>query len=249
MAEAKSRFPWPAGKRAAVSLSFDDARLSQIDRGMAIFNAHGVKATFYVSPGGVTARLDGWKSAVANGHEIGNHTLHHPCSGNFKWSREKALEDYSIEQIEREILDANRFIQETLGVTPATFAYPCGQTYVGRGRDTASYVPLIAEHFLVGRAASSEIHNDPAFCDLAQAACMGSDGRSFEQLEAMVGRAVADGGWLILCGHEIGDGGSQTTLAPALDALCRYCKDPANGIWVDTVATIGRYVAEKQGGS
>ena len=246
MAETNSPFPWPAGKRAAVSLSFDDARLSQIDRGMALFDAHGVKATFYISPGGVTARLDGWKRAVASGHEIGNHTVHHPCSGNFKWSRHKALEDYSIERMEREILEANRFVTEQLGVTPATFAYPCGQTFVGRGRDTASYVPVIAEHFLVGRAASSEIHNDPAYCDLAQAACLGQDGRSFEQLKAIVDRAVADGGWLILCGHEIGDGGHQTTLAPALDALCHYCLDPVNGIWIDTVEAIGEYVRERQ---
>ena len=239
-------FCWPAGKRGAVSLSFDDARLSQIDRGMAIFDAQGVKATFYVSPGGVTQRLDGWKAAVARGHEIGNHTVRHPCSGNFKWSRDKALEDYSIEQLEREILDANRFVEETLGVTPATFAYPCGETFVGRGRHTVSYVPVIAEHFLVGRGARNETYNDPAFCDLAQAACMGSDGKSLEQLKSMVDRAVADSGWLILCGHEIGDSGFQTTLAPALEALCRYCNDPANGIWIDTVETIGRHVAERQ---
>lgn len=247
MAESKPQFPWPAGKRAAVSLSFDDARLSQIDRGMAVFDAHGVKATFYVAPGGVTARLDGWKRAAANGHETANHTVHHPCSGNFAWSRHKALEDYTIERMEREILDANRFVEEQLGVTPVTFAYPCGQTYVGRGRNTVSYVPLIAEHFLVGRAASSEIHNDPAFCDLAQAACLGSDGRSFEQLKAMVDRAVADGGWLILCGHEIGDGGFQTTQVPALEALCRYCEEPANGVWIDTVEAIGKFVAQRQG--
>jgi len=243
-----ARFAWPEGRRAAVSVSFDDARLSQIDRGMAILDAHGAKATFYVSPGGLEARLDGWKAAVAAGHEVGNHTLRHPCSGNFKWSREKALEDYSLEQMEREMLDANRFVEERLGVTPATFAYPCGQTFVGRGRHTASYVPLVAEHFLVGRAASNEIHNDPAFCDLAQAASLGSDGKGFEQLKAMVDRAAADGGWLILCGHEIGSGGYQTTLAPALDALCRYCRDPANGIWMDTVEAIGKYIAEKQGG-
>jgi len=243
---ASDRFQWPEGRRAAVSLSFDDARLSQIDRGMALFDKHGVRATFYVSPGGVTARLEGWKRAVAAGHEIGNHTVLHPCSGNFKWSRERALEDYSLERMERELLEANRFIEETLGVTPATFAYPCGQAYVGRGRGTASYVPLIARHFLVGRSAGNEIHNDPAFCDLAQAASLGSDGRSFEQLRAMVDRAAADGGWLILCGHEIGDGGFQVTQVPALEALCRYCKDPANGIWVDTVEAIGRYVAGRQ---
>ena len=43
-------------------------------------------------PSGVAERLEGWKKAVADGHEIGNYTLLHPCSANFRWHR-KALED------------------------------------------------------------------------------------------------------------------------------------------------------------
>src|SRR5689334_4883037 len=101
------RFQWPDGKRAAVSLSFDDARLSQIDRGMEILDRHQVKATFYVSCGAVEQRLQGWKKAVAQGHEIGNHTLTHPCSGNFAFSRHNALEQYSLQRIEADILGAN----------------------------------------------------------------------------------------------------------------------------------------------
>jgi len=239
-------FAWPEGKRAAVSLSFDDARLSQIDRAMPILDARGVKATFYVSPGALGERLDGWQAAVTNGHEIANHTMTHPCSGNFIWSRQRALEDYTLEQMERELLDANAAIEEALGVTPTTFAYPCGQKSVGRGSGVASYVPLVAEHFLVGRGAFSEIHNDPAFCDLAQITGIDGDDEPFEILKQRLDAAAADGGWLVLFGHEIGDGGRQVTHADALDALCRYATDPANGIWIDTVAAIGRYVDARQ---
>jgi len=38
-------FRWRDGKRAAVSLSFDDARVSQIDTGLALLNRQQVKAT------------------------------------------------------------------------------------------------------------------------------------------------------------------------------------------------------------
>ena len=249
MAESKPQFPWPAGKRAAVSLTFDDARLSQVDRGLPILDAHGVKATFYVSPGNLAPRLDGWRTAVARGHEIGNHTLTHPCSGNFPFARHNALEDYTLARMETEILNANAECDRLLGVVPATFAYPCGQSFVGRGEALRSYVPLVAKHFAVGRGAFSEIHNDPSFCDLAQVTGLDGDGKSFEQLKAMVDRAVADGAWLVLFGHEVGDGGNQTTRADALDALCRYCLDPANGIGLETVAAIGRHVRERQGGN
>ena len=244
MATAFTRFPWPNGRRAAVSLTFDDARLSQVDRGLGILDAHGAKATFYVSPGNMPLRLGGWRKAVANGHEIGNHTLSHPCSGNFLFARHNALEDYTLERIETEILNANAEVDRLLGVVPRTFAYPCGHSFVGRGESVRSYVPLVARHFAVGRGAFSETHNDPAFCDLAQVTGLDGDGKSFEQLKAMVDRAVADGGWLVLFGHEVGDGGNQTTRADALDALCRYCLDPASGIWLDTVAAVGTHVKE-----
>src|ERR1043165_2628361 len=73
-----TRFTWPDGKRAALSITFDDARTSQVDSGTALLDKYGIKATFFVVPPTVEERLDGWKKAVANGHEIGNHTINHP---------------------------------------------------------------------------------------------------------------------------------------------------------------------------
>jgi len=246
---AWDNFHWPEGKRAAVSLSFDDARLSQVDRGLPILDAYGVKATFYVAPYRVEQRLSGWKKAVANGHEIGNHTLNHPCTGNFPWSREKALEQYCLEDAERELDEANAAIERLLGVKPTTFAYPCGQKFVGRGLSVKSYVPLVAERFVVGRGAFDEVANDPAFCDLAQVTGIDMDGLNFEQVRQLVEQAVADGRWLVFFGHEVGEPGRQTTFASALDAFCRYAQDPANGLWLDTVAAVGQYILEQRGGN
>jgi hypothetical protein len=144
--------------------------------------------------------------------------------------------------METEILNANAECDRLLGVVPTTFAYPCGQSFVGRGEKLRSYVPLVARHFVVGRGAFSEVHNDPSFCDLAQVTGLDGDDKPFDYLEAMVDRAAAEGGWLVLFGHEVGEGGHQITCADALDALCRYCLDPGNGIWLDTVAAIGAYV-------
>ena len=240
------KFRWPEGKRAAISLSFDDARLSQVDCGLPILDAHSVKATFYAVPDSVEKRLAGWKKAVANGHEIANHTLTHPCSGNFSWSRKKALENYTLKDMEHELDEANAAIERLLGVRPNTFAYPCGQNFVGRGRSVKSYVPLVARRFVVGRGAFDEIGNDPTFCDLAQATGIDSDGLDFEQVKLLVEQAAAEGRWLIFFGHEIGEAGRQTTTVSTLEALCRYAKDPANGLWIDTVETIGKYILKQR---
>jgi peptidoglycan/xylan/chitin deacetylase (PgdA/CDA1 family) len=232
------KFPWPKGIRGALSLTFDDARPSQVDRLMPILDAQKVKATFYVSPGAVEARLDGWQRAVRAGHEIGNHTMTHPCTGNYPAFRWNSLEDMTLEGMAKDIDDATEAIVRRLGVKPRDFAYPCGQTFVGRGREVKSYVPLVAERFRSGRKWLSEDANDPAFCDLAQLLALESDGKPFDALKSLVDKAAAEGRWLILVGHEVGDGGYQTTLATAVEALCRYAKNPANGIWIDTVGAV-----------
>ena len=82
-ARAQTQVPaplaWPGGKQTALSLSFDDARPSQVDAGTAVLNQYGVKATFYLVPATAEKRLEGWKEAIAACHEIGNQSLAHPC--------------------------------------------------------------------------------------------------------------------------------------------------------------------------
>ena len=242
-------FRWPDGKRAAISLTFDDARFSQIDRGLPILDEYNAKATFYVSISPLEKRLDEWKRAIANGHEIGNHTLRHPCSGNFSFARERALENYTLDKMRDELEAANNIIEQQLDVRPVTFAYPCGQKFVGRGRNLKSYVPVVAEGFLAGRGWMDEWSNDPGFCDMAQLMAMELDGKDFEQVKQLIDRTTANGGWLVFCGHEIGEGGHQTTLSSTLKALCEYAQDPANGLWLDTVEAVGRYILEQRAGT
>ena len=239
---AAPEFRWPDGKRAAVSLSFDDARPSQVDTGLAVLARLGARATFYVVPMHVEPKLAGWKRLVAAGHEIGNHSLRHPCTGNFGWSREAALENYTLDRMRKELLEGNRRLEEMLGVTPVTFAYPCGQTFVGRGRATRSYVPLVAELFLAGRGWLDETPNDPLFHDPAQISGMSMDGMDFPDLKVLVENAREAGQWLVLAGHEIGQSGPQTTRIEMLESLVPFLQDPNNRIWFETVEAVARYL-------
>ena len=244
---AAPAFTWPDGRRVAVSLSFDDARASQVDGGTALLDRYGVKATFYVVPSAVEKKLEGWKRAAASGHEIGNHSLNHPCSGNFAWSRTKALEDYSLAQMRRELSDANRRITELLGVTPESFAYPCGQTFVGRGVGTESYVPVVASAFVTSRGWLDEAPNDPSYVDFAQLTGIESDGKDFDAIRAIVEAARQTGSWVVLAGHEMGKDGPQTTRLAMLERLCAYANEPSNGVWLAPVGTVARYVRAQRG--
>lgn len=239
-----NQFRWPNGKRAALSLTFDDARLSQIDHGIPLMDKHGVRGTFYVSLRAMHERLDGWKRAIARGHEVGNHTVSHPCTGNFGWSHDAALENYDLARMESDLVKAGAEIQQALGIKTTTFAFPCGQKFVGRGENTRSYVPLVAKHFLAGRGFRDESTNDPMFCDLAQLCGQDSDCQPFEQLKPWIEDAVKTGKWTIFVSHETGDTVHQTMSLDVLETICRYANDPANGIWIDTVANIAKYVRE-----
>jgi peptidoglycan/xylan/chitin deacetylase (PgdA/CDA1 family) len=247
VAQGQQAFKWPPGKRAAISLSFDDARLSQIDAGYALLDKYGVKATFFVLPSGMKERLAGWKEVVAHGHEIANHSMTHPCTANYEFSARNGLEGYTLTTIAKEMDDANAELVQLLGVKPVTFAYPCGQKFVGRGTEVKSYVPLVASRFLVGRGYLDEAANDPNVCDLAQTMGVVFDGLTAKQILDLATDAAKSGRWMIFVGHEMGKlGAEQTTDLAALEDLLKYAKDPANGIWIDTVATIGRYVQQQR---
>lgn len=239
-------FPWPEGKKMAISLSFDDARASNPSPGAVLLDEYGVKATFYVIPSSLERDIPGWKKVVASGHEIGNHSLYHPCSGNFVWSRNKALEDYTLGRMRKELMAANDEVERLLGVKPEVFAYPCGLTYVGKGERTQSYVPLISEMFLSGRGWKDEAPVDPYYADMAQLTGMEMDNKSFEEMLPLIEAAAENRQWLVLAGHETNTEGNQTTYLSMLKKLCAYANDPANGIWIAPVGTVAQYVQEKR---
>ena len=242
-AATRPAFAWPDGKRAAISLSFDDARPSQLTEGVPVFAAYRTRVTFYLTAGNVKEHADGWRAAAAARHELANHTTTHPCTGNFAWARGHALEDYTIQRMRAELLDASRTIEQATGAKPATFAYPCGQTFVGRGAGVVSYVPLVHELFLAGRGWLGETSNDPAFVDLAQLQGVPMDDVDFSALQPVIDEAVANGRWLVLAGHDIGEKpGRQVTRVSMLRTLLAEISGSDRGIWVDTVAAVAAHV-------
>jgi peptidoglycan/xylan/chitin deacetylase (PgdA/CDA1 family) len=199
-----------------------------------------------VVPSAVKKQLTGWKNAVKSGHEIGNHSLTHPCTGNFSWSRKNALEDYSLERMRNELTECNKQIKDLLNVDCKVFAYPCGQKYVGRGVETKSYVPLVAELFQTGRGWLDEAPNDPMHCNLDQLTCIEMDGKTFEQLLPMIEEAYKNGVWLVFGGHEIKNEGNQTTRVETIKKLIEYVKDPSHSVWLQPVGTVANYIQEQR---
>jgi hypothetical protein len=132
-------------------------------------------------------------------------------------------------------------IVTTFGVKPTSFAYPCGQKFVGRGANTQSYVPLIAKRFVTGRGYLDEAANDPTICDLSALMGSGLDNLTFPQMKAQLDAAIKDHRWLIFAGHEMGlTNRNQMTNLDALAELIAYAR--AQNVWLDTVHNIAQHV-------
>jgi hypothetical protein len=145
-----------------------------------------------------------------------------------------------------ELIDANKQINSLLGIEPESFAYPCGETYVGRGKQVRSYIPVVAELFSSGRTWLDETGNDPEFCDLAHLRALEMDGKDFDDIFPILRNAKKNGQWMILAGHEMATEGEQATRLSMLEELLNYAQNPENGIWLAPVKDVQRYLSNNR---
>jgi len=122
---------WPNGKKAAIVLTYDDGLDSQLDQAVPQLNAAGFKGTFFLYSAINENRFSDWKKARELGHEIGNHSLFHPCKNGSSKSPRFSSGDYDIPSILREIETMGKLIFAITGKEPISYAYPCGETEVG----------------------------------------------------------------------------------------------------------------------
>ena len=82
-ASAQTDYTWQ-GKKCAVVLTYDDGLNIDLTNVIPALDSVGLKGTFYISDyfNGLNAQINKWRIAAAEGHELGNHTIWHPCDGS-----------------------------------------------------------------------------------------------------------------------------------------------------------------------
>ena len=91
--------PWN-NKKCAVVLTYDDAMPNQLNYAIPLLDSFGLKGTFYLTgySKAFGPRIKDWRKAAAKGHELGNHTLFHPCTGG-PHGREWVKPEYDFQQV------------------------------------------------------------------------------------------------------------------------------------------------------
>ena len=237
------REPWQNGCAGAVSLTFDDGMRSQLDRAIPILAESGLSGTFYVNPRGPDwrGRLAPWTAVAEAGHEVGNHTVSHPCSCAFKETREDCLETMTLDDMEWEIGEGKRRISEAIpGQGDFTFCYPCYHAHVGEGKDRRSYVPVVARHHVAGRG-KGDFANHPLTTDLHHLYSFPVERQARTEMIGLVEEAFGQGKWAVLTFHGISEGHLSVTESD-FSGLCDYLRENRGRIWTAPVVNVARAI-------
>jgi sialate O-acetylesterase len=179
-----------------------------------LLQSHGIRGTFYVP---ICSRFleetDAWRQVARGGHELGNHTLFHPCYGE---KREEIgwldpgynLRDYSTARWQDEVRVANWALKQVDGAIRRTFGNTCHHRWIGAGDSRVCLDTLIPEHFVAARGAHTGRAVDPAAPNFTNLGTMGADRRTFSELREELTGVREAGAWMIYTTHAVGPGES-----------------------------------------
>lgn len=244
-ATAQNSKPWK-GKKAAVVITYDDAINEHLDNAIPLLDSLKLRATFYVtgfSPS-MQQRFAEWKKIAVKGHELGNHTMYHPCIGGKgrEWVKQDYdLKNYTVQRIADEIKATNLLLQSMDGKTRRTFAFPCADIKAG----DSSYVNAIKNNFVALRSVRNEMHQLGQI-DLNNVDCYMVNGESGDQLIAWAKKAIETNSLLVILFHGVGGGNGLNVSLPAHRQFLQYLKKNEKDIWIAPMIEVADYIKEKQ---
>lgn len=230
------------GKKSAVVLTYDDAIDQQLDNAVPVLNSLGLKATFYVTAfsNSMQQRMSEWKSLDKIGHELGNHTLFHPCVGGKgrEWVKpEYDMRTYTIQQMIDETRMTNLFLTALDGKTKRTFAFTCGDMKIG----DSSFIHAMKNDFVAARAVRNEMHTIQQI-DLFNVDCYMVNNHSFEQMKVWVDKAIQTNALLVILFHGVGGGNGLDVSLAAHKELLTYIKQREKEIWVAPMVEVADHI-------
>jgi peptidoglycan/xylan/chitin deacetylase (PgdA/CDA1 family) len=224
------------GKQCAVVLTYDDALNVHLDNAIPILDSLNLKATFYISAyaDGYKNRLNEWRKVAQNGHELGNHTLYHPCDATPKdrsWvAPENDLSKYSLKQLIREVEVTNTILESIDQKNERTFAFTCGDKLV----ENKDFTNDLSSKFTALRGVTEKINaiNEVNLNDINSIAVIGENEN---QLIQWTKKAMESGKLLVFLFHGVGGEHSMNISLKQHSKLLHFLKDNENKIWITTM--------------
>jgi peptidoglycan/xylan/chitin deacetylase (PgdA/CDA1 family) len=219
---------WDDGRRAALSIRFDDSHPTHLSKAIPILNEYGFRGTFMVNPGGhppdsrrrsaFEDHRAEWEAVARRGdHEFANHTMNH-----------RGAQDN--ESMEHEIGDAAKAIWKLFPKKSKLAALNLGGGTLWTTTKPLRY--YLDKYHLFDASANSTGMDDG----------YGKRVATFRRLlEAHIERGL----WYKVHYHYIGDGlsSSEANFRAALD----IAKEHQDKLWIAGMADIYKYMTERRG--
>ncbi len=237
-------------RKCAVALTYDDALSVHLDIVAPVLDSLGLNATFYVYGNAVSfyKRIDEWRGLVNNGHELGNHSLFHPCNSKSKgndWVKsEYDLDKYTVNRILDEIRLANTLLQIIDGKSERTYAYPCGNKFAG----DSSYVSYLNSDFVAARGVTPGM-NTLSNINLFNVRAIPVDDYSYDELVSLINKAKEKELFIVFIFHGIAGGHSSIFDKNEHRKLLEFLKENNDSIWTAPLIEIVKYINDSPAGN
>ena len=168
----------------------------------------GLHATFYLPVGydDLHLHLERWRKVAQMGHELGNHSIWHPCRTRLEWDWKPTyrLEEYDRNRIRDELSMANRVLHLIDRKNIRSYAATCGDLTCGPGNGE-SFVNDIQDLFAVVRAGHiTRPIQRPA--EFVVPALMGDFHHADEIIKIVEKMKNISDSWLVVVMHGVGVG-------------------------------------------
>lgn len=235
------------GKKCAVVLTYDDALNIHLDKVIPMLDSFHFRGTFYLigSAPAVANRIEQWRKAAKEGHELGNHTLTHPCDAGLpkrEWvAKENDLSKYTVQRAVTEIRATNTLLQAIDGKTERTFAYPCGDLTIGG----IPFYNELKNDFLAARGVNP-VFSQLKEIDLSNVNAFAENQSTAEQMISEVKAAEKAGSIIVFIFHGVGGEHAINVELEEHRKLLEYLSQREKDIWVAPMVEVAKYIRQQR---
>lgn len=222
------------------------------ERAAPLLEANGLRGTFFLKiAGDPIQHPDKWRELAGRGHELGNHTLFHPCRrtrARHSWLNGSFdLRDYTPFRLQQELRVANGFLQLLDGARERTYAYTCFDPFIGRRWNRKPISNLIRSDFVAARGERSETPTAISLSlDLFNIGACQADGRTLEEICGKIRSARDQSAWLTYVIHGIDAGTHPSFIEADVHAKLMAWLSGQPEIWVAPFIDVARRVRNWQ---
>lgn len=230
----------PSEPRCIVSLTYDDALPCHFESVAPLLEEHGLSGTFYVPCGqAFFGQVESWREVAAQGHELGNHTVFHPCHDQACPDEAYDLGNYTARRWDDEVRLANNILTLVDGRTVRSFGNTCHHDVIGSGKTASTVQKLASGLFAAARGEHTGRPVDLKKINWFNLGTRNADHTTFAKLRGEIDRMCLRGGWLILTMHGIGPRDHKLHMAEDEHTkLVEWLAERQDAIWTAPVRVV-----------